>query len=86
MTGREPDTAETVWDWLRALLFREFEDYESLVASNPAWAFENAIQAANTARALRRMASGVPREQAHELGMIRRDDDPTARGGRNGDD
>lgn len=75
VTGREPDAAEIVWDWLRALLFRGFEDYESLVASNPPWAFESATHLANTQRASRRMAGGVPREQAHELGVIPRGED-----------
>ena len=44
VTGRKPDAAEMALDWLRGLLFRDYEDVQSLVASNPPWAVENVLR------------------------------------------
>jgi transcriptional regulator with XRE-family HTH domain len=80
VTARKPDTAGAVWDWLRGLFLRGYEDVESLVASNPSWAVQDAMRAASMQRASARIVGGVPRERAHELGeidlggMIRGDD------------
>ncbi len=75
VTGRKPDTAEATWDWLRALQFRGYEDMESLAASNPPWAVESVLQITGTQRAQRRIAAGVPHDDAHTLGVIRHGDD-----------
>jgi transcriptional regulator with XRE-family HTH domain len=70
VTGRKPDAAGMVWDWLRALLFRDFEDMQSLVASNPSWAIESTMQVSSLLRAQARKTAGIPLEQAHQLGVI----------------
>ncbi len=62
VTGRPPEQAEKVWDWLRALHLRRGAlalnlrrrgpevdeiDYQSFVASNPSWAVSDLLTAVN---------------------------------------
>jgi transcriptional regulator with XRE-family HTH domain len=75
VTGRQPDVAWAVWDWLRGFLFRDFKDADSVVASNPPWAVDAAMQLGGIQRAQRRIADGVALEDAHKLGEIRLGDD-----------
>jgi transcriptional regulator with XRE-family HTH domain len=61
VTGRPPDEAGAVWDWLRAMLLRE-NCAEFLVASNPPWAFKGSLLAAAV-----RAEQGVHRGNDREL-------------------
>jgi hypothetical protein len=62
VTGRPPEQAEKVWDWLRALHLRRGAlalnlrrrgpevdeiDYQSFVASNPTWAVSDLLTTIN---------------------------------------